>query len=715
MTAGLSGLSTANTTYPQPSSAASPAGTGPAPTPYAFAPPLSSTTPYSTQGRRPRATSSLTAGSKGNSSRHANGDSPMVVDLPRDFAPATPGHAVHNGSRIFDGVVIDSNTGYRNTSSNTPNIQNTPPLTFVSNPYPSPSSSSTIKSRARKGSLTHSNEPAIIQQNFPAPKQPQHQQNIQVQQAQQIPAVLSRKFVARRISEGETGRLKEELKCQACGKGYKHISSLAKHLWEHTPEWRMTSKLLISKHQQVQLLEAASILVSINEPDEEENQEENSATAGSVKLDGQKQTNRPNDMIGSGPLPLFSSSPFIPAHAKLSSPAPSSSSNPPSPSMVSSPAFGNGSQALPTDHGLTPSPSPQPSTPQLRFSANGGAHISSLSSSLAAAAAANGATTTTPRSLNQQAVPTHTRSYSLTSPPPSADLMLPKSALSDYPSSMIPGSYITDSLYPSGNGNGSSLGATPTTLSINVPSLSSSAQKKKRSSTISSHSKTEALLSSSPAALSALHHNHQHTARSRRYSTSTAAAATVAARRATRPSGQTPAAIASSVPNHQYSVQQQPPFSTSYEQSQPPQQSQQPSSFSSFLGVFRANAGAAPGTGAVPSGAAAGAGASFGASGSGRKSRRPSALDPPSRISTRSTLDSDHPGSSYRQHHGNARHSNRGGVPGSSGQLNGTHSESNSPLSDDQNALDEEDGDADEDMTTQRAVADDQGVFGDMD
>ncbi|KAF6063056.1 hypothetical protein FOB64_006071 [Candida albicans] len=63
------------------------------------------------------------------------------------------------------------------------------------------------------------------------------------------------------ISEGETGRLKEELRCEACGKGYKHISSLAKHLWEHTPEWNVTKKLLISKHQQVQLLEAASILV----------------------------------------------------------------------------------------------------------------------------------------------------------------------------------------------------------------------------------------------------------------------------------------------------------------------------------------------------------------------------------------------------------------------------------------------------------------------
>lgn len=34
--------------------------------------------------------------------------------------------------------------------------------------------------------------------------------------------------------------------------------------WEHTPEWAITSKLLISKHQQVQLLEAASVLVGMN-------------------------------------------------------------------------------------------------------------------------------------------------------------------------------------------------------------------------------------------------------------------------------------------------------------------------------------------------------------------------------------------------------------------------------------------------------------------
>lgn len=35
--------------------------------------------------------------------------------------------------------------------------------------------------------------------------------------------------------------------------------------WEHTPQWQVTSKLLISKHQQVQLLEAASALMNMNQ------------------------------------------------------------------------------------------------------------------------------------------------------------------------------------------------------------------------------------------------------------------------------------------------------------------------------------------------------------------------------------------------------------------------------------------------------------------
>lgn len=80
------------------------------------------------------------------------------------------------------------------------------------------------------------------------------------------PTQMSRSLASRRFSDEGSDKLRDALKCQYCGKSYKHVSSLAKHLWEHTPEWTMTKKLLISKHQQVQLLQAASILVGMNEP-----------------------------------------------------------------------------------------------------------------------------------------------------------------------------------------------------------------------------------------------------------------------------------------------------------------------------------------------------------------------------------------------------------------------------------------------------------------
>nr|POE63129.1 hypothetical protein CFP56_04032 [Quercus suber] len=80
----------------------------------------------------------------------------------------------------------------------------------------------------------------------------------------------SKQLKARRASDGTHLTKKEkaaagELKCEHCGKAYKHGSCLTKHLWEHTPQWQVTSKLLISKHQQVQLLEAASVLVAMNQ------------------------------------------------------------------------------------------------------------------------------------------------------------------------------------------------------------------------------------------------------------------------------------------------------------------------------------------------------------------------------------------------------------------------------------------------------------------
>lgn len=89
-------------------------------------------------------------------------------------------------------------------------------------------------------------------------------------------ASAAQKARVRRASDGQPltkeGRKsnRAELRCKKCGKGYKHSSCLTKHLWEHTPEWSYTSKLLISKHQQVQLLEAASVLVAMNNTPKDE-------------------------------------------------------------------------------------------------------------------------------------------------------------------------------------------------------------------------------------------------------------------------------------------------------------------------------------------------------------------------------------------------------------------------------------------------------------
>ncbi|VDC05433.1 unnamed protein product [Peniophora sp. CBMAI 1063] len=52
--------------------------------------------------------------------------------------------------------------------------------------------------------------------------------------------------------------------CESCSKVYRHPSCLIKHRWEHTPQWREASKLMLSKHQQVQLMEAAAILSNLS-------------------------------------------------------------------------------------------------------------------------------------------------------------------------------------------------------------------------------------------------------------------------------------------------------------------------------------------------------------------------------------------------------------------------------------------------------------------
>ncbi|KAK8854584.1 hypothetical protein IAR55_003323 [Kwoniella newhampshirensis] len=66
-------------------------------------------------------------------------------------------------------------------------------------------------------------------------------------------------------SGGVKGRRKGMVfKCENCGKEYRHPSCLIKHRWEHSPHWKEPTALSMSKHQQVQMLEAAAILAHLD-------------------------------------------------------------------------------------------------------------------------------------------------------------------------------------------------------------------------------------------------------------------------------------------------------------------------------------------------------------------------------------------------------------------------------------------------------------------
>ncbi|RLV90791.1 hypothetical protein JA1_004367 [Spathaspora sp. JA1] len=210
--------------------------------------------------------------------------------------------------------------------------------TTATSPYTIPTKHQQVHVQHMPSSYqTHHHSHSYHQQQYSHSQynpQPNHQNISQVGQNHISPLsssvpTLSREFVVRRISEGETGRLKEELRCEACGKGYKHISSLAKHLWEHTPEWNVTKKLLISKHQQVQLLEAASILMGMNEP----GATPTTTSANNGRQYGLHQRNPSDDPRYSSPF-----SPPFPAHENSSNTTPTPPLNEPEPS----PRFKNG-------------------------------------------------------------------------------------------------------------------------------------------------------------------------------------------------------------------------------------------------------------------------------------------------------------------------------------------------------------------------------------
>jgi hypothetical protein len=75
------------------------------------------------------------------------------------------------------------------------------------------------------------------------------------------------------------------------------------HSWEHTPEWAITSKLLISKHQQVQLLEAASVLVAMNHDGPVADPSDNSSASPAASGSSDPQDDDDYSSVGTTPPP----------------------------------------------------------------------------------------------------------------------------------------------------------------------------------------------------------------------------------------------------------------------------------------------------------------------------------------------------------------------------------------------------------------------------
>ncbi|KAH9459837.1 hypothetical protein MJO29_003810 [Puccinia striiformis f. sp. tritici] len=63
-------------------------------------------------------------------------------------------------------------------------------------------------------------------------------------------------------NHSNSSKTNQLFKCEKCLKVYRHPQCLVKHRWEHTEYWADASKLMLSKHQQVQMLEAAAILAA---------------------------------------------------------------------------------------------------------------------------------------------------------------------------------------------------------------------------------------------------------------------------------------------------------------------------------------------------------------------------------------------------------------------------------------------------------------------
>ncbi|PLW10624.1 hypothetical protein PCANC_01130 [Puccinia coronata f. sp. avenae] len=138
---------------------------------------------------------------------------------------------------------------------------------------PSPSSSSTSSSSAlnhhhhRPLNYHHLTHPRNLSQS---PLRNHHQQRIHhrftqaasLQNNHHTPAPPNNNSSSTNNNRREQAKTGQLFKCEKCLKVYRHPQCLVKHRWEHTEYWADASKLMLSKHQQVQMLEAAAILAA---------------------------------------------------------------------------------------------------------------------------------------------------------------------------------------------------------------------------------------------------------------------------------------------------------------------------------------------------------------------------------------------------------------------------------------------------------------------
>jgi hypothetical protein len=138
-------------------------------------------------------------------------------------------------------------------------IDHSAPIPIIHPGTPINSAASSVSTSLRRPSLS---SPRDILATSPAGRPRRPSEASRKLRVSSLSESAGRKLSVSSLSES-IGR-KGVYRCEECGKPYKHANCLYKHRWEHSEQWAMTSKLNITKHQQVQLLEAAAILVNMD-------------------------------------------------------------------------------------------------------------------------------------------------------------------------------------------------------------------------------------------------------------------------------------------------------------------------------------------------------------------------------------------------------------------------------------------------------------------